>query len=227
MFFIPALTVSGDDHLGANDNSKLFVIDYSESAWTRRTFPSDLSVGSSGLVPYPFLPTAGMVNYNDRMIFAGCAYDSTVGNSDHTDFNSYIFRRKEREVLPTGITDYRQDYSDQHAAINYEYKTQWFFLEPLEKGLFHWLKVYSFPESDFVPFDLRVRTYIDWDEDTAIDDQTLSFTSTTKKRLLKLRATRAESLLIVFTTNTVLEKPTITGFQVVPGDVDGNLEGVS
>lgn len=228
-FLIPAFDVDSSDstvHQGANENSKMFILDYSERTWTRRAFPSDLSVGSSGLVAFPFYPTAGMVVYEDRLLMMSCAYDSTVGNGDHTDFNSYCWRRKEREVLPTGITDYRQDYADNHAAIEYDYKSQWHILEPLEDGLFHWLKIYSIPETDFVPFDLQIRTYLDFDEDTVIDNSTISFTSSTKKHLFKLKANRGEAIMVRLTTNAVLEKPTITGFEVVLGDADGELEGV-
>lgn len=226
LFFVPAfdLDATGLVTQGANQSSKLYMVDYSENTWTERVF-TDVS-GESGITNYPFYPTAGMTQYNDRLILASAAYDSTVGNGDHTDYNSYIFRRKEREVYPSGITDTRYDYSDMHSPIPYRYDTGWMFLEPLEDGLFHWLKVYSFPTTDFVPFDLRIRSYIDWDTSTAIDDTTISFTATSYQHLFKLAAIRLGSIQLRFDTNAVLEKPTIHGFEIVVGDVDGNLEGV-
>lgn len=225
LFFVPAFDMDSTGLItqGANDNSKFYIIDYSENTWTERVF-SDIS-GESGITNYPFYPTAGMAQYEDRLILASCAYDSTVGNGDHTDYNSYIFRRKEREVSLGGNFSY--DYTDMHTSIPYRYDTGWITLEPIEDGLFHWLKIYSFSNTDYVSFDLRIRTYIDWDASTApIDDTTISFTSGTKKHLFKLKATRAEALQIRFDTNAVLQKPTISGFEILVGDVDGNLEGV-
>lgn len=226
-FLVPVFNVSDGTHTGANGESRLYVLDYSERTWTRRTFPSDLSAESSGLVAFPFIPTAGMVVYNDSLLLHSCLYDSTIGNGDYTDFASLLFKRKERQVLPSGIADYRHDYYDQHEAIGYEYKTGWFFSDtPIVDRLYHWLKVYAFNTADFVPFDLRIRTYIDWDESTAIDDVTLSFTSSTPFQMMKLKANRAQALQIRFTTEAVLQKPTLTGFELLTGEVDENIEAV-
>lgn len=226
-FFIPAFTVSEGETIlrGANENSKMFIVDYSESTITRRGFPGSLD--GDDLIPFPFFPTAGMAVWNNRLFFMSNAYDGSYENDDsYLNYTALLFRRKEREVLYDNDTQYKYDYADQHAPISYDYKTGWYSLSVLEDNLYHWLKVFSLPGDDFVPFSLRVRTYIDWDESTVIDDVTLSFTSTTKKALLKLQATKAESLMIRFTTEAVHTKPTLTGFQVVVGDVDGQSEGV-
>lgn len=224
-FFVPAFDVTSGVHYGANSNSKMFVFDYSEQAWTRRAFPSDLSVDSSGLIPYPFYPTAGMVNYQDRLFFMANAYDSTHGNGDHTDFTGLLFRRKERAVLPSGISDYRHDYSDQHAAIGYDFKAQWIFGDtPSIDRMFHHLELYTFNTSDFVPFDLRIRTYIDWDESTVIDDITISVTSTTPNWTVKLSPVRAKALIVRLSTEAILQKPTIIGYELIPGETNIGLE---
>ena len=224
-FLVPAFNVSSDVHTGANSNSKIYIIDYSEATWTTRSF-NDVS-GETGIVDYPFYPTAGMTVFNDRLIFASCAYDSTIGNSDHTDFNSYIFRRKDREVLIPDATDYRQDYADQHTKMEFDYRSAWLYDgTPMVDKVWHWLKVYAFDNADFVPFSLRIRTYYDWDESTAIDDTTLSFTSSTPTQLYKLQARRSTALQIRFTTSTIFQKPTMAGFEVLLGLIDDELEGV-
>lgn len=227
IFFVPALNFSGTDHLGANENSKIYILDYSESAWLRRAFPSDLSAGSSGLLAFPFFPTAGMVVFEDRLWFACAAYDSTLGSADHTDFTSHFFRRKEKESLGPSVSDYRYDYADQHAAIEYDLQEQWRFGDtPSLNNIFEWLKIYMFPTTDFVPFTLRIRTYINWDTDNAIDDISLTVTSTTKKMLVKLKATQAECMMVRFTVNTLHQKPTITGYEFIMQDTDPDGEGL-
>jgi len=218
-FFVPAINVRDGKFCEANEYSKIFVYDYSERAWMRRGFETDLGEDFLSSMNWP---NAGMALYQDRLFFASSGWDASLDG-----FTSALSRRKDGEVLPIGITDYRQDYADQHIAIDYRYKTQWLWLDtPSTDKLFHWLFIYSFPSADFVPFDLTVKTYLDFDEDTIIDNITLSFTSLTKFRSFKLNANKGKALLVEFSTNTILQKPTIIGYEVLPGDADLGLEGV-
>lgn len=227
-FFIPAFNINGDTHEGANDSSKLYVLDYSENAWLRRSFPGDLSAGASGLIPYPFLPTAGVVVYQDRLYFSSMAYDSTLSASNsYDDFHSFLFRRHEKAITTNSVSDYRYDYADQHKAIEYDYQSQWYYGDtPLLDKLFQYLKIYTFFTTDSVPFTLRVRTYLDWDLTTAIDDISLSVTSSTPAHLIKLQANRGQALMVRFTVNAIHTKPTITGYELLPAEIDLDTEGV-
>ena len=232
MFFIPAFNINTSDstkHIGANENSKLFILDYSESAWMRRQFPDPYT---GDVIPLPFLPLAGMTIFEDRLITCSRAYDSERGNSDYRDFRSFVFRRKERELRPqeTGEakgTTYYEDYADQHSPITYDYRSQWHFAEtPLLDRLFQFLKIYAFPTESYTPFTLRIRTYLNWDETNAIDDISVDFTSSKPFCLVKLKATRGSALMIRFTVSGIHQKPTITGYSLLNGEVDIGLEGV-
>jgi hypothetical protein len=227
LFFIPAYDVDGDEHRGANGNSRIFVLDYSEQAWLKRTFPSDLSVGGSGLIPYPFYPSAGMVIFENQLTFGSIAYDSTLPGANWLKFSSFFFMRKEKEGIITTAPDYRYDYADQHVPIEYDMKSQWYFgLTPLTDKLFQWLKVYSLNTLNYTPFDLRIRTYLDWDESQAIDDQTVQFDVNTPYHLVKLQANRGSALMVRFTVNALHTKPTITGYELIPAEVDRRMEGI-
>lgn len=224
MFFIPAMdaaTTDGeiDNFEGANDNSKLFIFDYSEGAWLRRKMPA---TDVSEELTAPFLPSSGMVIFGDELYFISNSFDAL--NTPYTvdSYNSYVFKRKE-----SAVSNVAYDYADQHEAIEYDYQSQWYFgPTPLADRLFQYLKIYAFESRDYTDFDVRVRTYIDWDTTTAIDDVTLSFTSGTPTRLLKLSATRGQAIMIRLTVNAVHTKPTITGYELIPAEVDTELEGI-
>jgi hypothetical protein len=222
LFFIPALAGASGAHEGANANSKMYILDYSEGTWSRRTF----ATVAAGLVTEPFWPMAGMTIYKDELWLASCQHDGDMAGSSYDTYRSFFFRRKNRELADDN-GDYLQDYTDQHLAINYDLKEQWRFGEsPSLNTYFQFLKVYLLPQTDFVPFDLQIRTYINFDEDTVVDNRTISVTSTTRKILIKLKAVQAECMMVRFTTNTIFEKPTITGYELITSNPERDLEGV-
>lgn len=224
---IPAFdqnTVNTSARLGVNNNSRIYVIDYSQNTITRRQFPDALS--SPNLVS-PFVPN-DMIIFEDRLHTLGCTYDSTMSGDAWTKFSSLVFRRKEKErdAATVGDGDYGHDYADQHLAMEFDYKSQWYFADsPSLDKAYQWLKYYCLDDG-FSSFTLRLRTYIDWDEDNAIDDISVTIDSSTGRvGYIKLEANAAETMMIRLTTNTLNKGPRITGYELMTNEDYTNTEG--
>jgi hypothetical protein len=111
----------------------------------------------------------------------------------------------------------KYDYADNTKPITYDLWTQWEALEePAVDKIFDWIKLYCFDDNLFVPFVARVRTYINYNKTTTIDDFELNFSSSSVKELFKkLKATKCRVMSIRITTSAIHTKPTITGIETV------------
>jgi hypothetical protein len=109
------------------------------------------------------------------------------------------------------------DYADSTEPINMVLQDSWVGgSEPSILKKFLRLKLWSFAYEYFVGAMVTLKTYLDFNDSTAHTTATMDFTSSsTRERLIKLRAgQKARSLMVEFSNNTIHEAPVITGYEL-------------
>lgn len=186
--------------------SDLLVFDVEEGIWTRCNYDDDLALFSGSGVNY----YGGIATHAEVFHFVS-HYDGDV-DGEHS---SILFARHHPSLGANA-------YSANTKKITQDFIPQWDTGgEPAIKKEWKQLTIYSFQtEAEFIPFDLRVRTYRNWEDyasATPSTDYTINFTSHTQvEEFFNLTAAdNAKSMLFRFTVAAVNQCINITGYEYV------------
>lgn len=208
ILYVPAeegvISTTGDDYDDVDEdqkfpsgNGKYYVWDDYKKRWFDMDLPQDLNA------------YCGFTIYEDLLHWL-----SMTG----TNKNTLVWRE------PNSSSKY--DFVDNVEAITWDI---WLQHEGTSKPellkQFQALKFYMFNVSNFYAFDLRVRTYREFDETTAQTDVTISFSATTDiEKAVDLAMDSARVMQIRLTVSGYAERPLLTGYAFQAGLPHGEEE---
>jgi hypothetical protein len=204
--YLVSLPKIGTSNALADSGTDALVFDAEEGYWTRANYDDDFVLfGSVGL---NYL--GGAAVYSNLFHFVSHYYGSVDGS--HA---SFLFAKYDPSLGTNAYNANGKKYTQ-------DFIPQWDFAEePSQKKNWQQLVVYSFQdETEFIPFDLRVRTYRNWEDPfTAAPqtDYTLNFTTYDQVEQLfdLVQGDTAKAMLFRFTVSTISQCMNLTGYEYV------------
>lgn len=159
-------------------------------------------------------PTGGVETFKSKFVWAN-AGDSAPADSSSASGFVYM------SILPTDLTNPKYAYADNHKAIPYQYDTVWEQdgNPEIDKQFLRY-RQYSIPgvNEDFVAFTSAITTYRNFQTSVSDSSFNLSFALATDfEQTMKLKAGKARALLVRSVTNTIHQRPFLTGYTLVLG----------
>lgn len=192
-------------------NALEYSYDYERGAWFNASHTwlvNDLSK----------LPSGGMFMYENRF--------HHMSRQGYGQSGGYGGLAAETSSPPTGTSSPSWLYCDGLALQSNHFTTDWVHLgEPSVKKLFLRLKLFRFISSEeqnevSSPLSLRVRFYRDWNETTAFQTNTLTFSGYTDvEKLIKLTNLSAKAIKFAIDTDSATSLQTffLSGWELVVG----------